>query len=155
MARLATIPHGTAVLAQGHFLELGGGPRSARPTRCRSRSGAGAGPGTANPFPEYNLAQPNQFRTAPTPGGVTQAMVTDPNSMLVHDIADQKITETVVLTVSSVPPAGITTFGGAEDIPFLGPNASVAQFSAIFWIEKVEYGDRRFLPNCSTPRPCC
>ncbi len=102
-------------------------------------------PGTANPFPEYNLAQPNHFRTTPTPQGVTQAMVTNPNSVLEQDIAGQKITETVVLAVSSVPPAGITTFHGAEDIPFLGPNASVAQFSAIFWIEKVEFGTGSFL----------
>ena len=146
VARLATIPHGTAVLAQGHFLELGGGPQIHPANTVPFQVGQPEPPpGTANPFPEYNLAQPNQFRTTPTPNGVTPAMVTDPNSMLVQDIADQKITETVVLTVSSVPPGGITTFGGAEDIPFLGPNASVAQFSAIFWIEKVEYGDRNFL----------
>jgi hypothetical protein len=34
---------------------------------------------------------------------------------------------------------------GAEDIPFLGPNATVGQFSAIFWIETVEYDGRQFL----------
>ncbi len=75
-----------------------------------------------------------------------RATRTNPNSLLLADIAHQTITETIVLTVSSVPPNGITTFGpGAEDIPFLGPNASVGQFNAIFWIETVQYGDRHFL----------
>jgi hypothetical protein len=147
VVRLATIPHGTAVLGQGHSLQEPGPPTIAAANTVPFPVGQQPPPeGTPNGFPEYNLSQPNAFRTTPTPAGVTQDLVTNPNSLLVADIAGQTITETIVLIVSSVPPQGIDTFGpGAEDIPFLGPNASVGQFSAIFWIEKVGYGDTEFL----------
>lgn len=151
VVRLATIPHGTAILGQGLPIQgsftIPGKPDIQFANTVPFAIGQQAPPqGTVNPFPEYDLSQPNQFRTNPVPGSVTQAIVTNPNSLLQDAIAKQTITETVVLLVSSVPPAGITTFGpGAEDIPFLGPNASVADFSAIFWIETVQYGDRQFL----------
>jgi hypothetical protein len=147
VARLATIPHGTAVLGQGHSLEVDGGPEiQPANTVPFPIGGPVPAPGTPNGFPEYDLSNDNPFRTTPTPAGVTQELVTNPNSLLLADIAGQIITETIVLSVTSVPPDGITTFGpGAEDIPFLGPNATVGQFSAIFWIEKVQYGDRHYL----------
>lgn len=147
VVRLATIPHGTAVLGQGHSLQEAGPPTIAAANTVPFPVGQQPPPpGTPNGFPEYNLSQPNAFRTTPTPAGVTQELVTNPNSLLVADLAGQTITETIVLIVSSVPPQGIDTFGpGAEDIPFLGPNASVGQFSAIFWIEKVQYGEQQFL----------
>ena len=147
VARLATIPHGTAVLGQGHSFEVNGPPQiHAANTVPFPVGGPEPQPGAPNRFPEYNLSQPNQFRTTPIPPEVTQDLVTNPNSLLVADIAHQTISQTIVLTVSSVPPQGITGFGpGAEDIPFLGPNAEVGQFSAIFWIETVQYGDRHFL----------
>ena len=66
-------------------------------------------------------------------------MVTDPNSVLVSDIAGQTITETIVLDISTAAGTVPNAFGGAEDIPFLRPNADVAEVSAIFWIEKVKY----------------
>jgi hypothetical protein len=147
VVRLATIPHGTAVLGQGSSFAVNG-PPEIRPANTVpfSVGGTEPGPGAPNPFPEYDLSNQNTFRTTPTPGGVTQELVTNPNSLLVADIAGQTITETVVLTVFSVPPPGITTFGpGAEDIPFLGPNATVGQFRAIFWIETVQYRDQHFL----------
>lgn len=120
VARLATIPHGTAVLGQGHFLEVPGGPRIDFANTVPFPVGQPDPPqGTHNRFPEYGLTQPNQFRTTPTPPDVTQDVVTDPNSRLKADIAHQTITDTIVLTVSSVPPPGIDTFGpGAEDIPY-------------------------------------
>jgi hypothetical protein len=147
VARLATIPHGTAVLGQGKSFAVPGGPKIDPANTVPFKiGGQPPPPGTPNRFPEYNLSQPNKFRTTPTPAGVTQDLVTNPNSRLSADIANQKISETIVLNVSSVPPQGITTFGpGAEDIPFLGPNATVGQFSAIFWIETVEYDGRQFL----------
>jgi hypothetical protein len=148
VARLATIPHGTAVLTQGNALEVDGPPRIGFANTVPFPIGSAEPPeGTQNDFPEYNLSNPSQFRTTPTPDGVTQDLVTNPNSLLTADIADQTITETIVLNVTSVPPAGVpATFGpGAEDIPFLGPNATVGQFKAIFWIEKVRYGDWEYL----------
>jgi hypothetical protein len=149
VVRLATIPHGTAILGQGNQFPapLNGGPKIEFANTVPFAIGQQPPPqGTVNHFPEYDLSKPNQFRTNPVPSDVTQEMVTNPNSLLTAAIAKQTISSTTVLSVSSVPPPGITTFGpGAEDIPFLGPNATVGQFSAIFWIETVEYGDRQFL----------
>lgn len=154
VVRLATIPHGNAVLVQGSSFPVNGPPviKAANTVPFPSGSPEPA-PGTANTFPEYDLATASNFRTTPTPTTVTQAMVTNPNSLLIDDIARQTITETIVLDVSSVTPptpdAVPRTFGGAENIPFLLANAEVAQVSAIVWIEKVRYpdpyGDREFL----------
>jgi hypothetical protein len=130
VVRLATIPHGTAVLLQGEPLEVSSGPRIEAANTIPFPVG---GPiPTTNSFPEYNLSQPNEFRTTPTPPGVTQDLVTNPNFLLSHDITGQTITKTVVLSVKTIPPQG------GDDIPFLGPNAAVSEVSAIFWIETVQ-----------------
>lgn len=144
VVRMASIPHGTAALIQGTSFDVAGPPKIAAANTVPFPIGGAVPPtGTMNPFPEYNLAAPNDFRTNPTPADVTQAIVTDPNSRLVDDIAAQTITETTVLDISTVAGAAANAFGGAKDIPFLGPNADVAQVSAIFWIEKVQYAAPR------------
>ena len=140
VVRMATIPHGTAVLIQGGSFEVAGPPRIAPANTVPFKIGdPPPPPGTPNGFPQYDLAVANNFRTTPTPAGITQAMVTDPNSVLVSDIAGQTITQTIVLDIATTGGNAPNAFGGAEDIPFLGPNADVAQVSAIFWIEKVQY----------------
>lgn len=145
VVRMASIPHGTAALIQGTSFDVAGPPKIGAANTVPFPIGGAVPPqGTANAFPEYDLATPNDFRTNPTPAGVTQAIVTDPNSQLVDDIAAQTITETTVLDISTVAgPTEPQGFGGAKDIPFLGPNADVAQVSAIFWIEKVQYAAPR------------
>ncbi len=146
VARLATIPHGTAVLAQGTSFEIPGPPRF-QPANTVPFPVGGAVPpaGAANPFPEYNLSVANAFRTRPVPPSVTQPIVTNPHSLLADNIEHQTIKKTTVLSISTVSDPAQHTTGGAQDIPFLGPNAAVGQLSAIFWIEEVEYGDRTFL----------
>jgi hypothetical protein len=140
VVRMASIPHGTAVLIQGTSFDVAGPPKIGPANTVPFPIGHPTPPpGTVNGFPEYDLAAANNFRTSPVPADVTQAMVTDPNSRLVDDIAAQTITETTVLTISTAAGVSPRAFGGAEDIPFLGPNADVAQVSAIFWIEKVQY----------------
>jgi hypothetical protein len=140
IVRMAAIPHGTAVLAQGTSFRVDGppviGPANTVPFLIGS---AEPGPGTENTFPEYDLAKPSKFRTTPTPGDVTQAMVTDPNSVLSSDIRGKKITATTVLQVSTASnPAG-NTIGGTENIPFLQANAKASRVSATFWIETVRF----------------
>ncbi len=142
VARLASIPHGNAVLAQGSCFEVSGPPTFAPANTVPFGIGSPEpSPGTPNPFPEYNLGTPNSFRTTPTPPQVTQAIVTNPNSLLAAHITGQTITETLVLEVSTAPGAVASAFGGTENIPFLVTNAEVAQVSAIVWIEKVQYPD--------------
>ena len=158
VVRLASLPHGSTILAQGTSTLLGTppviGPANTVPFPIGS---AEPGPGTPNNLPEYNLGTPSNFRTTPAPGAgqaavtadVSQAAVTDPNSLLTAEITGQKISATTVLHVSTADDAANHTFGGAENIPFLQANASVAQVSATFWIETVQfpppYTDRYYL----------
>jgi hypothetical protein len=133
VTRLATIPHGDAVNLSGKSISVEGGPQI-KPANTVPFSVGGPEPptGTANSFPEYNLAAPNAFRTDPGPAGITQAMVDDPNTLLTQAIAGQKIQRTEVLIVNSTPS------GGVKNIPFIVENADAASVSAIFWIEEVE-----------------
>lgn len=140
VVRLATIPHGTAVTVQGTSSQLTGPPVFDHANTVPfTAGGTEPPPGTANSFPEYNLSHPSKFRTTPTPPQVTQAAVTNPNSVLAATIAGQTITATTVLHVSTVKNAAKHTVGGAENIPFLRTNAEVSHVSATFWIETVQF----------------
>jgi hypothetical protein len=150
VVRLATIPHGNALLAQGSAITVNGPPKFTPANTVPFPVGSPEPPpGTPNGFPEYNLGTVNQFRTTPTPPGLIQATVTDPNSLLQSTIAGRTITETVVLEVSTIAGPIPNGFGGVENIPFLGTNADAAQVSATFWIETVRmpdpYRERTFL----------
>jgi hypothetical protein len=133
VTRLATIPHGDAINISGQSISVDAGPEIERANTVPFDIGTPEpAAGTANGFPEYNLGAPNAFRTNPEPAGITQAMVTNPNSVLDEAIQGQKVLHTEVLKVSSEPN------GGIENIPFVRENANAAKVSAIFWIETVE-----------------
>lgn len=150
VVRLATIPHGNAVLVQGTRTHLNGPPVVGHANTVPFPvGGTEPPPGAANSFPEYDLGAPSQFRTTPTPPQVTQAAVTNPNSVLAAAIAGQTITATTALHVSTVNNPAKHTVGGTENIPFLRTNADVGHVSATFWIETVQFpaphSDRHFL----------
>ena len=133
VARLATIPHGDAANLQGESLSIDGGPKIERANTVPFKIGTQPPPfGTPNPFPEYNLAAPNKFRTEAVPKGVTQAVVNDPNVLLTAALAGLTVLHTEVLIVSSTPN------GGVANIPFVVENADAVSVSAIFWIETVQ-----------------
>lgn len=133
VTRLATIPHGDAVNLSGPSISVDGGPIIAHANTVPfAIGGPEPAAGTPNGFPEYNLAQPNQFRTDPGPAGITQPIIDDPNTVLTQALAGQKVLHTEVLKVSSVPS------GGVQNIPFIEENADAASVSAIFWVETVE-----------------
>jgi hypothetical protein len=174
VARMASIPHGTAILAEGAASTIAGppmiGPANTVPFAVGTPTPA---PEAPNAFPEYSLASPAPAPTFRTPAadvpGLTQAMIDDPNSILRDAIKDLRIIETTrleIATVASVsvldapappPPAPqpASTLdvipdggGGAENIPFLLSNANTGQVFATFWIEKVEdplLPDRHFM----------
>jgi hypothetical protein len=144
VVRMASIPHGTTIEAQG----TASPPINHAPT---------IPPVSINPFPigfpdypitfpESDLAIPTKFRSPCAQlAGITQPMVDDPNSVLRTAIAGQVITETTILKISSklgvlsAPDAG----GGTDNIAFLagtaaGPNALAAKVDATFWIETVK-----------------
>lgn len=174
IARMASIPHGTVMLAEGRATKIAGapviGPANTVPFGVGSPTPA-PGDSVNNAFPEYNLTAPAPAPTFRTPAadvpGLTQEMINDPNSILRAAIAGFAIQETVQLEIATVPtvsvldspapppPApqpGSTTVtipdggGGAENIPFLQANATTGQVFATFWIEKIQ---DPFFPNRS------
>jgi hypothetical protein len=152
VVRMASIPHGTTIEAQGTSFTAG------RPR---------IDPIDITPFP---IGQPTQTITFPSQdpvnnatfripqdltahmanGTITKALLADPNSLLNDHIAHQTITTTTVIFINTDPntpllgdPANPALVGGGTDnIAFLegtqnGPNADAVQMSAIFWVETV------------------
>ena len=139
VVRMASIPHGTAMLAQGLAKPAPGGPVippvSITPFVI-------AVPTQPVPFPETNLALASPFRSPPAQvAGITQAMVDNPNALLVSAIKGQTIRSTTQIVISSAPSPVLG--GGVANTAFLiggtsGPNAQAALVSATFWIETIE-----------------
>jgi hypothetical protein len=140
VVRMACIPHGTTVLAQGLATDFAGSPQ------IRSIDITPFVIGTAKkvPFPESNLATPSNFRSPPADiAGISQAMVDNPNSVLTAAITGQTIKSTVVLDISSDPVTPVVGGGLAntaflQGAPATGPNAQATLVTAIFWIETVQ-----------------
>lgn len=137
VVRMASIPHGTTVVAQGTAETISAAPTIA-PASITPFS-IGQGPGTS-PFPEQNLSIPSSFRSPiPSDNSITQQMVDDPNSVLRQAVGAQTISSSTILTVSSAdaPVLG----GGTANTAFLqgdpnaGPNARASLVTATFWIE--------------------
>jgi hypothetical protein len=140
VVRMASIPHGTTLLAQGLATEIGG------PPQIPSVDITPFVIGTAKkiPFPESDLSKSTTFRSPPADiVGITQAIVDNPNSVLAAAIAGQTIKSTVALEISSDPATPVVG-GGLANTAFLqgsaaaGPNAKAALTTAIFWIETVQ-----------------
>ena len=139
VARLASIPHGTTIVAQGSAFTVHGppiiSPTNLNPFPIRNPAGNFT-------FPEQDLAVATQFRTpAADIPDVTQSMINDPNSVLTSALAGQTITSTVVLqvTTNNTPILG----GGTANTAFLqggpdGPNADAALVTATFWLESIK-----------------
>jgi hypothetical protein len=139
VARLANIPHGTSLVAQGTATVIGGPPTFPAVDITPFTIG---NPGNRIPFASQNLSNPSAFRSPPANiVGITQAMVTNPNSVLAAALVGKTITSTTVLQISTsvavqpVPSSG----GGTSNIAFLAgaggtPNAMSAEMDATFWI---------------------
>jgi hypothetical protein len=146
VVRMASIPHGTAILAQGstQFIN-GGGPSipdnniipfpigTAPPADSDFHSGE-------QEFPELDLSINTTFRSRSD--GVTQEMVRNPNSVLQTALHGQTIKSRTFIHVSTThsPIRG----GGTANTAFLadaanppGGNAKAVEVDARFWIETV------------------
>jgi hypothetical protein len=150
VVRMASIPHGTTILAQGTTLTVAGRPQIENNNIIPFQIGSPVPPSSdfaaaEATFTELNIDTETKFRQKSL--AVTQAMVENPNSVLQKAIAEQNITSTTVLAISTAhtPVAG----GGTANTAFLeaasappGGNATAVEVSAIFWIETVagEYG---------------
>lgn len=140
VVRMASIPHGTTILAQGVALTT----QDPDITDINITPFVIGNPAKLVPFPESDLSKPSEFRT-PAAGlvGIDQDIVNNPNLVLKRARADKRIKNTVVLTVSSdknTPVLG----GGTANTAFLqgspseGPNAEAVIVRATFWIETLD-----------------
>ena len=149
VARMASIPHGTTVEAQGTSFTIAGKPDI--PVVDITPFVINSNPPNKVTFPSQTAADDKTLRIpqnlAPfiTAGTITQAMLTDPNTLLRNHIESQTITSTTVILISS-DPASPLFGGGTDNIAFLlgdptnsNPNAQTVRMDAQFWIETVEF----------------
>jgi len=145
VVRLASIPHGTTVLAQGVSIPMISGPPVIASNDITPF--VIGNPTQKISFQESNLTIPSEFRSPPADiEGITQAMVDNPNSVLVAALSGQTVLQTTVLEVSSSPTApvlggGLANTAFLQGSPAAGPNAQAALVTAIFWIEQIKGRD--------------
>ena len=141
VVRMASIPHGTTVMAQGVASASDQEPMIIDINITPFVIG---NPQKLITFPESTLATPSDFRT-PAAGlvGIDQPIVDNPNLVLKRVLEDKKPKNTVVLDISSATSTPV--FGGGlantaflQGSPDEGPNAQTALVTATFWIETVD-----------------
>lgn len=148
-ARMASIPHGTTINAQG-AATTAAGPPTIPPVDITPFVSSN---GFRNRFPSQTVSNQNTARIPQdlTSIPITQAMLDDPNSVLRNAIASQHIDSTTTITISTFPAPALFG-GGTDNIAFLlgfpgatsnpnsaGQNAQTLVMNATFWIETVEH----------------
>jgi hypothetical protein len=168
VARMASIPHGTTIIAQGVSLPAIAGKPTISPVDVTPF--IGGNPNNKIPFQNQTATNkttrriPQDLTALIAPGRISQSILTDPNTALRNQITHQTITQTVVIEISTKPgsplpggplptgsnPSAPKFGGGTSNIAFLlgqanppadGPtsNANAVQMDAVFWIETVVY----------------
>ncbi|HEV3333894.1 MAG TPA: heme-binding protein [Bryobacteraceae bacterium] len=153
IVRMASIPHGTTIEAQGIFASIAGPPTINPVDITPFQTG---NPANKIKFPSQTATNPNTPRIPQdlssfiAAGTITQAMLDDPNTLLRNHISKQKIIKTIAIVINTgpfpPPPPPPALFGGGTDnIAFLlgqpaatAPNAQALQMTAVFWVETVE-----------------
>jgi hypothetical protein len=151
VVRMASIPHGTVMLAQGVSQVLSGEPLEIPDNNILPFSFGAPAPtnndfhSVAQSFSELDLSKQTNFRSASP--GVTQEMVENPNSVLQSELANSLQGTTMkrrtFLQVSTSHDR-IKAGGGTANTAFLaasghppGGNARAARVDATFWIEEI------------------
>lgn len=171
VVRMASIPHGNALLAQGTAIEVtppGGtfaiAPVNTAPFKQGTPMPAG---GTVSGFPEFDLTVAESATNPRTPFGDTpaiplpatidgvpmQTVINDPTRLLQAAITGQHIDEMVVIQIATAaslpaqagPQPVLAGGGGIENIPFLVTNANAALVFATFWIERIGHPAHPFM----------
>jgi hypothetical protein len=173
VARMGTIPHGNALLAQGSAIlvpELNNGTFEIASVNTAPFDAGSPMPvgGTQAGFAPYSLANTTpaavNFRTPfgnipaiPLPPAIDsvpmQTVINDPTRLLQQAINGQFIEKMVVLNIATVSSLDVTSgpvpvldgAGGIENMPFLATNADAALFFATFWIETIRRPSGSFL----------
>jgi hypothetical protein len=147
LVRMASIPHGTTIVAQGTSSVTNGPPT----IPAGDITPFFTATGFKNKFPSQTASTPGTARIPQdltafiSAGTITQAILNDPNTVLRNHINGQTITSTTQISIATSP--ALPLFGGGTDnIAFLlgntaatAPNAQTARMTATFWIETVEH----------------
>ena len=160
IARMASIPHGTTIEAQGTSFTVAGGPHIEPVNITPFPIG---NPGHPIKFPSQTATNAGTFRLPQdltdfiAAGTITQPILDNPNIILKNRADAQNITSTTVIQISTNP-ADPLFGGGTDNIAFLlgdknatGPNADAIQMSATFWIETVT--EKITVPAYTAHRP--
>jgi hypothetical protein len=155
VVRMASIPHGTTILAQGVWQVIAGGPQNIPDNNILPFFFHQAQPANSDfdsvtlTFSELDLSIPTPFRQVPA--GVTQAevqaMVRNPNSVikqaLQSSLTGTSMKSRTFLHISTTN-SPIQGGGGAANTAFLASshnppqgNARAAHVDATFWIETI------------------
>jgi hypothetical protein len=151
VVRMASIPHGTVILAQGISQVLAGGPQHIPDNNILPFFFGSPPPANTDfhnvalTFPELDLSIPTTFRFESP--GVTQDMVKNPNSVIQHalqtSLQGTTMKSRTFLHVSTTNNP-IKGGGGTANTAFLASshnppqgNARAATVEATFWIETI------------------
>jgi hypothetical protein len=160
LVRMASIPHGTTIEAQGTSFTVAGGPVINPVDITPFPIGNPGGPFR---FPSQDVNDTGTFRVPQdltsfiAAGTITQAILDNPNLIIKNRADAQNITSTTVIVINTNPDDPLFG-GGTDNIAFLlgdktatAPNANAIQMTAIFWIETVS--EQITVPACSPDQP--
>jgi hypothetical protein len=155
LVRMASIPHGTTIEAQGTSLTVAGAPVIEPVDITPFPTG---NPGAPVRFPSQTVSDTGTFRVPQdlakfiADGTITQVILDNPNLILKNRADAQNITSTTVIAVNTNPDDPLFG-GGTDNIAFLlgdktatAPNANAIQLAAIFRIETVS--EQITVPAC-------
>jgi hypothetical protein len=151
IVRMASIPHGTTIEAQGKSSTANGKPVIPAVNITPFGAGQPDTPPNQIPFPSQTATTndtariPQDLTSFIAAGTITQAMLNDPNTVLRNHIAAQDVVSTTTISIATQTAAPLTG-GGTDNIAFLtgsaaagGPNAQAIKMQATFWIETVQF----------------
>ncbi|UMB72503.2 heme-binding protein [Mycobacterium paraterrae] len=154
VVRMASIPHGTTIDAEGTATQVNGRP-TFQPVDITPFPIGSPQNRLTNTFPSQQANDNATFRLPQdlspfiAAGTITQAMLDNPNSILQNRVNSQNITSTTIITVDTTRPAPDNPSdplfgGGTANIAFLQgdpqaakPNANAVEMTATFCIETV------------------
>lgn len=153
LVRMASIPHGTTINAQGTFTEHNGPPAFGTQDITPFVEGSPGGSirfGSQTASSKNTPRIPQDLTAFINDGTITQAILDNPNAVLHDAIQGLSVTHTIAISISTAPSSPLFG-GGTDNIAFLwgdaaavtspspvGQNAQAAKMGATFWIETVQ-----------------
>lgn len=154
VVRMASIPHGTTICAQGTWRTYGGAPSIPAVDITPFIAGS---PKDRIRFDSQEADNavtrrlPQDLSPFIAAGTITQAILNDPNTVLRNRLIGQHVVSTTEISISTSPEAPLFG-GGADNIAFLlgnpaaisnpdgsEQNAQTVQMKAAFWIEEIQH----------------